>query len=266
MDKLREARAALARQIKNKPVTNRLAALAEVERNEKPSPTKWRPVPNTAQQVKDEILQGLLDNMKRHQILGTQKTQDTLGGVYGSRGEVIWVDDAADDAKYAGKVKIVDPDRYAGIGRRINLDDPGPPAPPKLDNAWFGNYSQSIVPPPPKPPAPDPTAVEKVAAVVAADHEYEQFKVWLYKMIADAQDDLSPAFAYSVAKVKFQPLRAAVQKVVKVNALFMMASNRKGRLVDFQKWIDGVKPDDPWQVTGKELLVRMVRVIDPYAT
>lgn len=160
-----------------------------------------------------------------------------------------------DDAKYAGKVKIVDPDKYAGIGRRINLDDPSPVG-----------LAGIIPPPPPKSLAPDQTAVEKVAAVAAVDHEYEQFKVWLYRMIAEAQDDLSPAFVHSVAKIKFQSLRAAVAKVVKLNALFMMASNRKERLVEFQKWVDGIKPDEQWQVTGKDLLTRMVRVIDPYAT
>lgn len=249
-EELKQARTALAQQIRGKGLKDFAAKLDKM-----------------SERIVGEFGAGLQQRDFRAKLLGAPPPPDTLGGVYGTRGDLIWVDDLAeveDDAKYAGKVKIVDPDKYAGIGRRIT---PAVQPPPKLNGAWFGDYSQSIVPPPPpKPPAPDPTAVEKVAAVAAVDHEYEQFKVWLYQMIAKAQDDLSPAFVHSVAKIKFQPLRLAVMKVVKLNALFMMASNRKERLVEFQKWVDGIKPDEQWQVTGKDLLTRMVRVIDPYAT
>lgn len=94
MEKLREARAALVRQIKRKPVANRLAALAEVERGEKPSPAKFNPLTDlnlkdlmreamadmlvngaAGQKLPDyryqqEILNGIVDVANRRRILG----------------------------------------------------------------------------------------------------------------------------------------------------------------------------------------------------
>lgn len=262
---LKEARTALAQQIRARgksAIFTDQDLLARINRAAVKSA-------QAAQRVQNEFEAGLQDRANRARVLGAPPPPDTLGGVYGTRPSLIWVDDIAeveDDAKYAGKVKIVDPDKYAGKGSSGAL-----PPPPKMNNAWFGEYSQAVLSPAPKP-AVLPTVteaniVEKVAATSDVYDEYEQFKVWLYRMIAEAQDDTSPAFVYSVAKIKFQPLRAAVAKVVKLGALNMLKDDTKKRLVEFQQWVDRVKPDEvTWQVTGKELLSNLARVIDPYAT
>lgn len=228
---LKEARAGLARQIRGKGLKDFAAKLDK-----------------TSERIMGEFEAGLRQRDYRAMVLGSPPPPDTLGGVYGTRPDKIWVDD-------------VDP-RF-GMPQSLPPSPP-PPVPPKLNNDWM--Y------PPPLKPAVQPTVEEasivaKVTATSAVYDEYEQFKVWLYRMIAEAQDDTSPAFVHSVAKIKFQPLRAAVAKVVKLGALNMLKNDTKERLVNFQQWVDGVKPDHTWQGEGGKLLLSsLARVIDPYAT
>lgn len=131
----------------------------------------------------------------------------------------------------------------------------------KLDPAAYASLL-----PPISPNEHQAKLMDQAAAVANLIGEYEEFKAWLYRMIASAQDDTSPAFVYSATKMRFQTLREAVKRVIDAQALALVRHDTKERLVQFQQWVDGVKPERSWQVTGKGLLVDIARVIDPYAT